>query len=106
MADDRKTAREETKRQKEIEKAAEAARKEAAKAARKPSDVAGEQKWTGEGAEMKTSGGPRAAAVLPDLPTMDEAMKTRLGKDKRNKLLLDLGILAGLALLVLVLVSS
>ncbi|MEA3165934.1 MAG: archaeal flagellar protein FlaJ [Thermoplasmata archaeon] len=109
MADkaDKKTAREEAKRQKEIEKEAEKTRKLEAKAARKPADVAGEQKWTGEsGLQASASGQPRAAAVLPDLPKTDAAMAARIAKDKRNKILLDLGILAGLALLVVVLLSA
>lgn len=102
----KKTAREEAKRQKELEKEAEKSRKEAERAARKAQDVSGEKAWTGEGAELKATGGPRAAAVLPDLPKMDEAMAARIRKDKRNKALLDAGILTGLALLVVVLVSS
>jgi flagellar protein FlaJ len=104
---DSKTSREEAKRQKELEKDAEKARKEAAKAARGKVDVAGESKWTGAGGDLAaTPSGPRAAAVLPDLPSMDEAMAKRIRKDKRNKVFLDLGILAGLALLVIVLLSS
>lgn len=104
--DERKTAREEAKRQKELEKEAEKARKQAERDARKAVDVAGEKAWTGEGAEAKATGEKRAAAVLPDLPKMDATMAARIRKDKRNKVLLDLGILVGLALLVIVLVSS
>lgn len=105
--DERKTAREELKRRKELEKEAEKSRKEAAKAARGKVDVAGEKAWTGEGGDLRAAGsGPRAAAVLPDLPKTDEAMQARIRKDKRNKALLDLGILTGLALLVVVLLSS
>src|SRR5688572_21142031 len=104
---DKKTAREEARRQKELEKEAGKARKEAARAAAKRADVAGESRWTGEGADLRAaSGGPRAAAVLPDLPKMDASMEQRIRKDKRNKALLDTGILAGLALLVVVLLSS
>ena len=104
--DERKTAREEAKRQKELEKAAEKARKEEEKAARKAVDVAGEKAWTGEGVVAEATGEKRAAAVLPDLPKMDATMAARISKDKRNKVFLDLGILAGLALLVIVLVSA
>src|SRR5688500_15663545 len=104
--DERKTAREEAKRQKELEKEAAAARKQAERNARKAVDVAGEKAWTGEGANAEATGEKRAAAVLPDLPKMDEAMAARIRKDKRNKAFLDLGILAGLALLVIVLLSS
>lgn len=105
---DKVTAREEAKRQKELEKAAEQARKDAAKAGRRTADVAGEAKWTGEGADLAAAGpaGPRAAAVLPDLPSIDETTKKAIAKDRRNKVFVDLAILAGLALLVVVLVSS
>jgi archaeal flagellar protein FlaJ len=104
--DERKTAREEAKRQKDLAKEAEKARKQAERDARKAVDVAGEKAWTGEGVVAEATGEKRAAAVLPDLPKMDAAMAARIRKDKRNKALLDLGILAGLALLVIVLVSS
>ena len=104
---DKKTSREEAKRQAELAKAAEKARKDEARAARAKVDVAGESKWTGEGGDLTaSSGGPRAAAVLPDLPTVDESMKALLRKDRRNKALVDTGILVGLGLLVVVVLAA
>jgi flagellar protein FlaJ len=105
--DDRKTAREEAKRQAELAKAAEKARKEAEREARKRGDVSGEQAWTGESVVPAAGGGPRAAAVLPDLQTgPNEAMLALLKKDRQRKVLVDLGILVGLFLIVAVLLSA
>src|SRR5688500_5827280 len=104
---DKKTAREEAKRQKEMEKDAAKARKEAERAARKTADVAGEAKWTGESGIAASSGaGPAAAAVLPDAPKASEALLAALARDKRLKLLLDAGIVAGLLLLIGVLAMA
>lgn len=104
---DKKTAREEAKRQAELAKAAEKARKEAEREARKRGDVAGERAWTGESVVPAAGGGPRAAAVLPELQTgPNAAMVALLKKDKKLKLLVDAGILVGLFLIVAILLSS
>lgn len=102
-----KTSREEAKRQKELQAAADKARKEAEREARKRGDVAGEAKWTGESVVPAAGGGPRAAAVLPELQTApNAAMLAVLKKDKQLKLLVDAGIVVGLLLLVAILLSS
>jgi archaeal flagellar protein FlaJ len=104
---DKKTAREEAKRQKEMAAASEKARKQAERDGRKAKDVAGEAKWTGESvAAGSAATGPAQAAVLPDAPQASQALLAALAKDKRNKVLMDLAIVAGLLLLVVVLVAS
>lgn len=106
---DKKTAREEAKRQKELEAAAAKARRQAARAAAKKADVAGEAKWTGESGEPLAAGGARpafAAQPLPEVGKVSPALAALLRKDKQRKLLLDLGILFGLLLIVVILLSS
>lgn len=71
-------------------------------------DHAGEKAWTGTSGVPVEAAGERAQADLASVggPKVDEARLALLAKDRRNKLLLDAGIVIGLLLLVVVLLSS
>jgi len=70
-------------------------------------DQAREGAWTGEsGVPLAGPGGAPIDNTLPELAVRSEEMTRLIKRDKQRKLLLDAGILAGLLLLVVVLVSA
>lgn len=107
QAPDKKTAREERKRQAELAKSAEKDRKAAERAGRKKQDVAGEAAWTGEsGVPLQAAGAPSITSPEAIEAARDEAMVKLIAKDKRNKALLDVTIGVGLVLILVVLAAS
>ena len=77
------------------------------KEAKAEADQAGEAAWTGEsGVPLTGADGKPVDNTLPELATRSEAMEKLIKKDKSRKRLLDAGIMVGLLLLVVVLVSS